>query len=49
MRIEGDEEMAYVLFMRFIEVFEKIMASKEYKTNKVRVTIETLDVAMEKG
>lgn len=33
----GDEEEAYVLFMRFYEVFNAIKSSREYRNNRVRV------------
>ena len=32
--IAGDEEQAYVLYMRFIDVFQCIRKSKTYRTEK---------------
>jgi len=33
---DGDEEEAYVLFMRFLDAISHIRQSREYKSNKVR-------------
>ena len=35
--LQKDEEKAYVLFMRFMELVKKIRSSKEYKSRKVHV------------
>ena len=32
--LSGDEEQAYVLYMRFIDIFQCIRSSKTYKTEK---------------
>ena len=32
--LAGDEEQAYVLYMRFLDVFQAIRNSKAYKTEK---------------
>ena len=32
--LTGDEEQAYVLYMRFIDVFQAIRNSKAYRTEK---------------
>lgn len=32
--LAGDEEQAYVLYMRFIDVFQSIRKSKTYRTDK---------------
>ena len=32
--LNGDEEQAYVLYMRFVDVYKCIRASKEYKRDK---------------
>ena len=34
-RLSGDQEQAFVLFMRFLAVAETVKKSEEYKTNKV--------------
>lgn len=35
--LSGDEEEAYVLFMRFYEVFNTIKSSREYRSSRVRL------------
>lgn len=32
--MNGDEEQAYVLYMRFVDMYKIIYASKEYKRDK---------------
>jgi hypothetical protein len=32
--LNGDEEQAYILYMRFIDMYKIIYASKEYKRDK---------------
>ena len=33
--LEGDQESAYVLFMRYLDLVQTIRSSKEFKSNKV--------------
>ena len=35
--LNGDEEQAYVLYMRFLDVYKSICASKEYRRDKTEV------------
>lgn len=36
--LSGDEEQAYILYMRFIDIYKIIYASKEYKRDKAEIS-----------
>lgn len=33
----GDEEQAYILYMRFIDIYKIIRSSKDYKKERVEI------------
>lgn len=35
--LAGDEEQAYILYMRFIDMYKVIRASKEFKRDKMEI------------
>ena len=42
--IDGDQEATYVLLLRYLDVVSKIRSSKEYKLNKVRMSIYIISI-----